>query len=174
MTPKIYVKESLLLLKICTWWEITKFGKDTALKGKMGCRVVRKSGVFFLCGFTLTAKYTYKSSFCFCFLYLLVFGRTGTSLPCAGFLSLRGAGSPRHLSAGASHCGAQSSRVRGLQQFLRVRQSLRLAGSRAQAQGLSCPTAWDPPWPGTEPVSYAVQDGLPITGPPGNPIKAQF
>lgn len=53
----------------------------------------------------------------FVFLYLLVFGRAGTSLPCAGFLSLRGAGSPRHHSAGASQCGAQSSRVRGLQQL---------------------------------------------------------
>lgn len=35
MIPKIYVKESLLLLKICTWWEITKFGKDS-VEGESG------------------------------------------------------------------------------------------------------------------------------------------
>lgn len=81
----------------------------------------------------------------FGFLYLLVLVRAGTPLLRAGFLSLRGAGSPRHRSAGASQCGVQSSRVRGLQQFLRVRQSLQLAGSRAQAKRLSCSTAWDPP-----------------------------
>lgn len=64
----------------------------------------------------------------FCFLYLIVFGCAGTSLPCAGFLYLPGAGSPPHCSERASQCGARSYRVRGFSSSARA---LSPCGSRA-------------------------------------------
>ena len=129
----------------------------------------------FLCGFDLTAKYTCKSTvFGFVFyiyLFLAVLGlhchvRAFSTCGERGLLliAVHGLLSAEHRAIGC----------RGFSSFCACAPSLWHAGSKAQAQGRSCPTAWDPPWPGTKPVSYALQDGLPITGPPGNPIKAQF
>ena len=78
------------------------------------------------------------------FFFFLIFGCTGSSLLCAGFLQLQRAGATLCCGARASHCSgfsccgarALSAGASGV-----VARGLQSAGSVAVAQGLSCSTA---------------------------------
>ena len=102
----------------------------------------------------------------FYFIFLAVLG-----LRCSvqGFLWLLWAGTALHC--GTQALGSQASALApwGLISWGSWAVSSGSAGSVVMAQGLTCSVLcmWNPPGPGTEPVSPALADGFLSTGPPG-------
>ena len=78
--------------------------------------------------------------FCFLFFNLFIFGCIGSLLLCAGFLSLRRAGSTLRCGEWACHCGGFSccgARALGMRASVVVARGLSSCGSRALKHRLS-------------------------------------
>ena len=105
------------------------------------------------------------------YLFLFIFGCTGSLLLCVGFLQLQQVGATLHCGAWASHCGGFSccgARALGAWASVVVARGLSSCGSRVlECMLSSCGTwaqllcdMWDLPGQGLEPVASALAGGF--------------
>ena len=98
------------------------------------------------------------------FVFLFIFGCTGSSSPCAGFLQLRWAGAALCGGAQASRCGGFSLQNTGSRCGLQL---LQHTASVVAVHRLSCSVAlWNLAGTGIKPMSPALAGGLSSTVPP--------
>ena len=135
---------------------------------------------FLFCCLRQNNSITVAAFFKINYLFIFIFGCTGSSLLHTGFLQLRQAGATVRGGAQASHCSGFSrcgARAPDMRASVVAAHRLSSCGSRALERRLSSygtqaqllHSMWDLPGPGLEPVSPALAGGFLTTAPPGKP-----